>query len=268
MGMIRRSRNDHDYANVIEDLPIDELAMVALADLVATNQWNEYNYHLSYSKDPAWRGKEKLIAEATGWLRAHALIARAPSQMVADAIIVTRLGKHLLTLEPAQARSMLRLPVDLHPDIQRRVRRQFLLGEYENAIFTAMRAVEVRVRTLSGLPDSFIGRDLMHKAFGAQGKLRDQNSDVGEADSLMMFFSGSYGILRNPSGHREVSYDDLREAIEAVTTASLLMRILDRVERRLTASANPSASMQCRYTPDAHHGTTTRRRWRVGGQRR
>ena len=39
--------------------------------------------------------------------------------------------------------------------------------------------------------------------------------------------------LRNPAGHREVNYDDVTEAAEAVAAASLLMRILDRVQRRL-----------------------------------
>ncbi|MFF7099994.1 hypothetical protein ACFY9X_07385 [Streptomyces nigra] len=43
----------------------------------------------------------------------------------------------------------------------------------------------------------------------------------------------AYAVLRNPSGHREVSFDDVIEASEAVMTASLLMRMLDKIERRL-----------------------------------
>jgi hypothetical protein len=35
-------------------------------------------------------------------------------------------------------------------------------------------------------------------------------------------------------GTRELDYDDVTEASEAVATASLLMRILDRVERRIS----------------------------------
>ncbi|HLG66320.1 MAG TPA: hypothetical protein VKV36_00445, partial [Acidimicrobiales bacterium] len=41
------------------------------------------------------------------------------------------------------------------------------------------------------------------------------------------------GTRSNPAGHREVDYDDVTETAEAVGTASLLMRILDRVEQRL-----------------------------------
>jgi Protein of unknown function (Hypoth_ymh) len=45
---------------------------------------------------------------------------------------------------------------------------------------------------------------------------------------------GAYAVLRNPAGHREVDYQDVAEAAEAVQTASLLMRILDKIEARLT----------------------------------
>jgi hypothetical protein len=48
----------------------------------------------------------------------------------------------------------------------------------------------------------------------------------------MMLFRGACAVLRNPSGHREVAYDDVTEASEAVMKASLLMRMLDRIESR------------------------------------
>ncbi len=46
---------------------------------------------------------------------------------------------------------------------------------------------------------------------------------------VMNLFQGAYAVLRTPAGHREVDYDDVTETSEAVATASLLMRILDRV---------------------------------------
>jgi hypothetical protein len=39
--------------------------------------------------------------------------------------------------------------------------------------------------------------------------------------------------LRNPAGYREVDYDDVIEATEAVATASLPMRLLDRNQNLL-----------------------------------
>lgn len=75
-----------------------------------------------------------------------------------------------------------------------------------------------------------IGTDLMTKAFKAGGPLADPQAPPGEVEGTMMLFRGTYAVLRNPSGHREVSYDDATEASEAVMTASLLMRMLDRIE--------------------------------------
>ncbi|MFF5781672.1 TIGR02391 family protein [Streptomyces virginiae] len=65
------------------------------------------------------------------------------------------------------------------------------------------------------------------------GPLSDPAAPSGEVDGTMMLFRGAYAVLRNPSGHREVSFDDVTEASEAVMTASLLMRMLDKIERRL-----------------------------------
>lgn len=98
-----------------------------------------------------------------------------------------------------------------------------------------MRAIEVRVRKLAGLGNSAFGVDLMKKAFGTTGALTDPGANRGEQDGMRDLFAGAYAVLRNPAGHREIDYDDVSEAAEAVLMASLLMRILDRVEARLAA---------------------------------
>ena len=128
-----------------------------------------------------------------------------------------------------------RLEHGLHPMIEQRVRRQFLLGEYEQSVFVAMKAVEVRVRSLARLGDDMIGVALMTQAFRSGGPLVDPEAVPGEQVGVMNLFQGAYAVLRNPAGHREVDYDDVTEAAEAAAAASLLMRILDRVERRITS---------------------------------
>jgi uncharacterized protein (TIGR02391 family) len=70
----------------------------------------------------------------------------------------------------------------------------------------------------------------MNRAFGPGAPLCDTEATKGEQDGVRGLFAGAYAVLRNPGGHREVDYDDPRETAEAVHTASLLMRILDRVE--------------------------------------
>ena len=175
--------------------------------------------------------------QGLGWLRSRGLIARTPGQTADAAIFVTRAGHDALKHGLDRVRAEARLQEGLHPLLERRCRRQFLLGEYEQAVFVAMKAVEVKVRELGDFGEEVTGVDLMNRAFGPNGPLRDQGAVKGEQEGTRMMFAGAYATLRNPTGHREVNYDDVAEAAEAVTTASLLMRILDRVAERLRGSA-------------------------------
>ncbi len=217
-------------ADAIQALPVDERGLLVLQDLVDTNEWNEHNYVLMYQGRPP----DRAIAEAMAWLRGRAFIARTPGQSTSDAIFVTARGHEALRQGLVTIRAVEHLEQGLHPQIEQRVRRQFLLGEYEQAVFVAMKAVEVRVRTLAGLGHDIIGVTLMTQAFRPDGPLTDPDAVAGEQVGTMNLFQGAYAVLRNPAGHRDVDYDDVTEAAEAVATASLLMRILDRVEHRLT----------------------------------
>jgi uncharacterized protein (TIGR02391 family) len=129
----------------------------------------------------------------------------------------------------------------LRPLIEAEARDQFLIGKPEQGVFASMRSVEIRVRKLAGLGDEAFGTDLMNKAFGPGASLTDPAAVKGEQEGTRALFVGAYAVLRNPAGHRQVDYSDLSEAAEAVQTASLLMRILDRVEDRLLATARQAA---------------------------
>jgi Protein of unknown function (Hypoth_ymh) len=69
---------------------------------------------------------------------------------------------------------------------------------------------------------------------GQCGQLPVESVDLGARCGV---FRGAYAVLRNPSGHREVSVDDATEASEAVVTASLLMRMLDKIDHRIEFAA-------------------------------
>src|SRR4051812_14458415 len=71
---------------------------------------------------------------------------------------------------------------------------------------------------------------LMRYAFGDEGPLGLLVSEPGERDGLRDLFSGAFGAVRNPLGHRTVQWDDATEAAEMVLLADLLMRQLDRVD--------------------------------------
>ncbi|HEX2039682.1 MAG TPA: TIGR02391 family protein [Acidimicrobiales bacterium] len=220
-------------SNQVAGLPVDQLGLLLLSDLIATNEWNEYNYLLAaertYGRGPALDS----IAEAMGWLRARALIARKPGQTSDAAIFVTRTGRRVAEDGPKAFYAVERLQSGMHPVVEAKARPQFLIGEYEQGVFASMKAVEVRVRELGGFGDDAIGVELMNKAFGPKGPLTDTTAVKGEQEGTRALFAGAYAVFRNPSGHREVDFDDVSEAAEMVQTASLLMRILDRVARRL-----------------------------------
>ncbi len=214
-------------------MPVDQLGLLILQDLLATNEWNESNY--LNAGQQTYRGPAlEAIAEAFAWLRARAIIVRKPTQTADAAIFVTRTGRQIAEHGPTRFYAAERLQGGSHPLIEAKARPQFLIGEYELGVFAAMRTVEVRVRQLAGLGDDSIGVALMNRAFGPDGPLTDPTVARGEQDGTRALFAGAYAVLRNPAGHREVDYDDVAEAAEAVQTASLLMRILDRIEQRLT----------------------------------
>lgn len=118
--------------------------------------------------------------------------------------------------------------------------RQFLLGEYELAAFAAMREVEIRVRQLGQFPDDLVGGPLMRAAFSARedapGHLTDTAQVGSEQQATSDLFAGAIGVFKNPSSHRQVSFDDATTASEIVFLADLLLRMLDGVERRLEGS--------------------------------
>lgn len=174
---------------------------------------------------------ELAISEAWHWLIANGLLTEIP--MEKGWFVLSRLGNRLLNdvADPvAHVRAERRIALDLHPLIASRVRSQFLLGEYDAAVFIAMRTVEERVRKLAGATQSDLGVDLVKRAFTDGGPLRDRYMDKGEADALMALFWGAIGVFKNPASHRQVDYEDATEASEAVLLADLLLRILDRSE--------------------------------------
>jgi uncharacterized protein (TIGR02391 family) len=219
--------------DVVMQLPVDELGLLVLQDLIGSGAWNDYNYILEASRCFPEAGA-RAIAEAVAWLRARAFIARTPGQSSDAAIFVTRAGRKVAAEGKETLHVLERLQVGLHASIDRLVRRQFLLGEYEQGVFVAMKAVEVRIRALGGFPADLTGLELMAEAFRPNtGRLTDVASPGAEQVGVLSLFRGAYAVLRNPAGHREVNYEDVTEAAEAAATASLLMRILDRVEARL-----------------------------------
>lgn len=114
----------------------------------------------------------------------------------------------------------------LHPRIAEKVWIEFARSDFDNAVFKAMKEVEIAVREASGV-EGEVGRKLMGKAFGPTGPLRDASGDATEEDSLRELFTGANGVFKNSQSHRTVNLADPVEAAEIVMLASLLLRIID-----------------------------------------
>lgn len=74
----------------ILELPVDQLGLLLLKDMVARETWNTRNYILEAQQ---WHGlpqgePTKAVAEAIGWLYARGLIAADPDQSSSDAMFV------------------------------------------------------------------------------------------------------------------------------------------------------------------------------------
>jgi uncharacterized protein (TIGR02391 family) len=225
-------------ADQIEALPVDQLGIAILEDMAASRTWNDSNYLIEARQ---WGGMSQqsleAVSEAIAWLRARALIARTPGQSSESAIFITRTGRRVLAEGIRAFQASERLQGGSHPLIESKVRPQFLIGAYELGVFAAMKAVEVRVRRLGGFGDDLVGVDLMNKAFNSTGPLTDKSSVKAEQEGVRALFAGAYAVFRNPSGHRDVNFDDVSEAAEMVQTASLLMRMLDRIEKRHSSAS-------------------------------
>lgn len=115
-----------------------------------------------------------------------------------------------------------------HPVITKKAYGALEREEFDTAVFRAFKAVEVRVRELSGLPAELVGTALMRKAFDTNnGPLSDLTAPRAEREARSHLFSGAIGCYKNPHSHRDVELG-FNEAFEMLLVASHLLQVLDR----------------------------------------
>ncbi len=175
------------------------------------------------------------LSDAWAWLESHALVGPSAQNPPGGWQRVTSAGAEVASDPNAVAKVWAadRLAGDLHPALSS-ARSNFALGDYETASFAAMKAVEVEVRRVAGLPNELLGVNLMRKAFSPKdGVLRDPGAEGGEQQATADLFAGAIGAYKNPASHRAVKFDDPVEAAEVLQLADLLLRIVQRAEARL-----------------------------------
>ncbi|AMJ62299.1 TIGR02391 family protein [Bosea sp. PAMC 26642] len=170
-------------------------------------------------------------AEAWSWLEVQGLLVPAPGSNGQSGFrILSRRAERMDDEgEMASLIAARRLPKEsLHPVMRHRVWSALIRGEFDTAVFQAMKAVEVAVRQASALGSEMIGVRLMRAAFKPEdGPLTDRTAEAGERVARMELFAGAIGSYKNPHSHRDVALDDPQEASEIVLLANHLLRIVD-----------------------------------------
>lgn len=125
----------------------------------------------------------------------------------------------------------------LHPKIAEEVMWFVIHRKYQQAIFTAMLAIETSVREAGGYGHKMLGIALMNRAFGDGGVLRDSEADSAEENGIRNLFAGTIAAYKNPRSHRKAEMDDETEVMEIIILASHLLYIVDSRDLRDVASA-------------------------------
>ena len=143
------------------------------------------------------------LAEAWSWLEAQGLLVPAPGGNGAYGFRVLSRRAKSFADERALADFVVarRLPQEaLQARIAHTVWQAFMRGEYDVAVFQAMKAVEVAVREATGLDSALLGVKLMRAAFAPEtGPLTDPNMDRGEQVGRMELFAGAIASYKNPT---------------------------------------------------------------------
>jgi uncharacterized protein (TIGR02391 family) len=170
------------------------------------------------------------LAEAWAWLVAQGLLVPAQASGGPDWRVLSRRARRFEDeAEFARYAVARMLPKDaLHPRISDKAWSAFMRSEFDVAAFQAMKAVEVAVREASGLSNDLLGVKLMRKAFDPKdGPLTDLEADEGEKEARSALFAGAIGSYKNPHSHRDIQLSDPTEAVEIITLANHLLRIVD-----------------------------------------
>jgi uncharacterized protein (TIGR02391 family) len=181
----------------------------------------------------------ELIVEGIGFLDRSGMLIDAPDQVMSHFYKLSRAGVRaasdpknvgFTTVSGQEARTL------LHPEIAKAALGDLERTEYDKAVYSAFRQLEIAVRIKSGVTST--AKNTFYDAFALKGEERgplvSDEIETGEALSLREAFAGMYGSFRNPSAHRDVQSDPA-QAMRLLITASALHYVLDALPTRFHA---------------------------------
>jgi uncharacterized protein (TIGR02391 family) len=186
------------------------------------------------------------------WLQGEGLVAPKPDDAHGHWYFVTRKGRQLKTGEQIDAyhRAAAFPRQLLHAAVAMKAEAPFMRGEYDTAVFHALKELEVGVRTACRYTASDYGVDMMRRAFHeTTGPLTDLRAEVSERQALAHMFAGAIGSYKNAHSHRYVDLD-ATETVQLLVLVSNLLGIVDA--RRAKAPKRPRRRSTA--------GTVTKRR--------
>lgn len=126
-------------------------------------------------------------------------------------------------MPPAKTAEPLELTIPLHGDLAALVRPRWAAGQHADAVFVAVRHLEIAVRNRAGSGCGLVGQQLMNDAF--TGKLI-LALDAEEQKGAFFLYAGMMKFIRNAMAHRQVDFDPV-EAAQVIGFVDLMVRWLD-----------------------------------------
>lgn len=200
--------------------------------LIGLDMWGSEGRRILRSFIGAWLD-DRLISGPTDSLRNDLVdkLARRGWYVVDGNLVIGDPAKGTRVRSPILRNARL---AALHPEVLAVAEQLFKDGHRAAAVFEAAKAVNNRVKKLSGISGDGMG--LMSNAFREEHPalvLADLTTQTGKdiQAGYRFLFMGSQQAIRNPAAHEQFGELDDHEAFELLSLASHLMRKLDQLSR-------------------------------------
>lgn len=115
-------------------------------------------------------------------------------------------------------------------DLLDKVREDFLVENYEDAIFKASKLLEEAARDKANLSEGEYGKTLMNKAFRPNGGIlsHPESRTPAEKEGLHNLMVGAILWFKNPRSHRTVPDNNPESVAQALSFLNLLLDLVDQ----------------------------------------